>query len=96
MRPNQTYKLLYSKGNHKQDEKTTYGLGESICKCTEMQIKKLKWSTTSHLSEWPSLKNRCVTNARDGVEKRVPSSSLGQNVNWCNHYGKQYGGFSEN
>ena len=32
MRPTQTYKLLHSKGNHKQNEKTTYGLGESIYK----------------------------------------------------------------
>ena len=28
----QTYKLLHSKGNHKQNKKTTYGLGENICK----------------------------------------------------------------
>ena len=26
MGPNQTYKLLHSKGNHKQNKKTTYGL----------------------------------------------------------------------
>ena len=32
MGPNQTYKLLQSKGNRKQNEKTTYGLGENICK----------------------------------------------------------------
>ena len=32
MGPNQTYKLLHSKGNHKQNKKTTYGLGENICK----------------------------------------------------------------
>ena len=32
MRPNQTYKLLYSRRNHKQNEKTTYKLGENICK----------------------------------------------------------------
>ena len=32
MGPNQTYKLLHSKGNHKQSEKTTYGLGENLCK----------------------------------------------------------------
>ena len=31
MGSNQTYKLLYSKGNHKQNEKTTYRMGESIC-----------------------------------------------------------------
>ena len=28
MGPNQTYKLLYSKGNHKQNKKTANGLGE--------------------------------------------------------------------
>ena len=27
------------------------------------------------------------------MEKREPSYSVGGNVNWCNHYGKQYGGF---
>ena len=32
MGPNQTCKLLYRKGNYKQNEKTTYGLGENICK----------------------------------------------------------------
>ena len=31
MRPNQTYKLLHSKGKHKQNEKLTYGIGENIC-----------------------------------------------------------------
>ena len=28
----QTEKLLHSKGNHKQDEKTTLRMGENICK----------------------------------------------------------------
>ena len=32
MGPNQTWKLWHSKGNHKQNEKTTYRLGENICK----------------------------------------------------------------
>ena len=32
MGPNKTYKLLHSKGNHKQNEKTTYRRGENICK----------------------------------------------------------------
>jgi len=36
MGPNQTYKLLHSKGNHKQNEKTkkkkVKRLGENICK----------------------------------------------------------------
>ena len=32
MGPNETSKLLHSKGNHKQDEKTTLKMGENICK----------------------------------------------------------------
>ena len=32
MGPNETYKLLHSKGNHSKNEKTTYGMGENICK----------------------------------------------------------------
>ena len=30
--PNQTYKVLHSKGKHKQNEKTIYGMGGNICK----------------------------------------------------------------
>ena len=27
------------------------------------------------------------------MEKREPSYTVDENVNWCSHYGKQYGGF---
>ena len=37
-----------------------------------------------------------ITNAGEGVEKREPSHTVGGNVNWYSHYGKQYGGSSEN
>ena len=38
-----------------------------------------------------------ITNAGEDVEKREPSSFIvGGNVNWYNHYRKQYGGSSEN
>ena len=37
MRPNQTYKLLLSKGSHKQNEKTVSRLGENICKWPDQQ-----------------------------------------------------------
>ena len=40
--------------------------------------------------------NKSTTNAGEGVEKRVLSYTVGGNVNWYNHYGKQYGGSSEN
>ena len=32
MGPNETSKLLHSKGNHKQDEKATLRMGENSCK----------------------------------------------------------------
>ena len=32
-----------------------------------------------------------ITNAGDGVEKRESSYTVGENVNWCSHYVKQYG-----
>ena len=37
MGPNQTYKLWHSKGNHEQNEKTTYGLRENICRWWDWQ-----------------------------------------------------------
>ena len=37
MGPNQTYMLLHSKGNHKQNEKTSYGLGGNIYKSCDQQ-----------------------------------------------------------
>ena len=43
-----------------------------------------------------SLTSQQITNAGEGVEKKVPSFTVGQNVNWYNHYGKQYGDTSEN
>ena len=57
---------------------------------------KLQRGTTSHQSEWPSRISSQLTNAGEGVEKREPSCTVGGNVNWCNPYGKQYGGSSEN
>ena len=37
-----------------------------------------------------------ITNAGEGVEKKVPSFTVGENVNWYNYYRKQYGGTTEN
>ena len=36
------------------------------------------------------------TNAGEGVETKVPSYTVGGNVNWYNHCGKQYGDSSKN
>jgi len=35
-------------------------------------------------------KNLQIIHAADGVEKRKPSYTVGENINCCNHYGKQY------
>ena len=37
-----------------------------------------------------------IINAREGVDKREPSYTIGGNVNWYNHYGKQYERSTEN
>ena len=50
---------------------------------------KTTMSITSHLSEWLSSKSLQTTNVGEDVEKREPSYTVGRNVNWCSHYGKQ-------
>ena len=37
MGPNETWKLLSSKGHHKQNEKITYEMVENICKLCDWQ-----------------------------------------------------------
>ena len=40
--------------------------------------------------------NLQTTNAREDVEKKEHSYTVGGNVSWYSHYGKKYGGSSEN
>ena len=65
-------------------------------KLLEKYKSKLLSGITSHLSEWPSLTCQQITKAGEGVEKREPSYTVGGNVSWFNHCGKQCGGPSEN
>ena len=44
-----------------------------------------------YLPEWPSLKSLQIINAGAGVEKRESFYTVGGNVSWCGHCGKQYG-----
>ena len=59
---------------------------------------KIKSTMRYHLNqlEWPSLTSQQIINAGEGVEKRVPPFTVGGDVNWYNHYGKRYGGTTEN
>ena len=49
-----------------------------------------------HTGQNGHYQNLQIKNAREGVKKRDPSYTVGRNVNWCNHYRKQYEGFSKN
>ena len=54
----------------------------------ETQIKTtMRYHLT--LAEWLSSKNLQIRNAGEGLERREPSYTVGGNVNWYSHYGKQ-------
>jgi len=61
----------------------------------EMQIKTIM-RLPPHTGQNGHHQNLQIKNAREGVKKSEPSYTVGRNVNWCNHYRKQYGGFSKN
>ena len=42
---------MHSKGNHKQDEKTTYGMGENICKLCDRQGINFQNIQTAHTTQ---------------------------------------------
>ena len=48
------------------------------------------------LSEWLLTKRQQIIDVGKDVEKKEPWYTVGGNVNWCRHYGKQYGGSSKN
>ena len=56
MGPNKTYKLLHRKGNHKQKEKTTYELGENICKWCDQQGLNFQNIQTAHTAQYQNKK----------------------------------------
>jgi hypothetical protein len=41
------------------------------------------------------IKEETKTNAGENVRRKESSYTVGGNVNWCNHYRNQYGGFSK-
>ena len=56
MGPNETSKLLHSKGNHKEDEKTTLRMGENICKQINGQRINLQNLQAAHAAQYQSNK----------------------------------------
>ena len=63
----------------------------------EMQMKTTMRYHLTHVRMAIIKKKRPqIINAGEGVEKREPSYTVGGNVNWCSHYGEQYGGSLKN
>ena len=56
-------KLLHSKGNHKQNEKTTHRMGENICKWCDWQWISLQNLQTAHAAQY---QNKQTTQSRNG------------------------------
>ena len=52
---------------------------------------KSQWSIISRWSECPSSKCLQTINAREDMEKREPSYTVGRNADWYSHYGEQCG-----
>ena len=48
-----------------------------------------------HLSEYLLSKIKSITSVGEDIEKRKPTCTVDRNVNWHNHYGKQYIDFSK-
>ena len=69
-------------------------------RCSTLRIIKGKQKTTMRYYLTPIrmaiIKKTTDKNASKNVEKRQLWHTVGGDVNWCNHYGKQYGSFSEN
>ena len=52
MGPHEAQKLLHSKGNHKQNKKTTHRIGENICKQCNWQGINLQSLQTAHMAQY--------------------------------------------
>ena len=56
----------------------------------------MRCDTTSYLPEWLSSKRQQITRVGEDVKKGELLCTVGGNVHWCGHCGKQYRVFSKN
>ena len=87
----------WEKDLNRHSPKTTYRWLKNTCKdaqhrsLLEKCTSRLQWDIISHWSEWPSSKSLQTINAEEGEDKRECFCTVGGNVNWHSHYGRQYG-----
>ena len=66
---------------------------------TSLIIREMHIKTTMRfyltLARMAIIKKSTNNSAGEGVEKMEHYYTVGGNVNWCNHYGKQYGDSSK-
>ena len=68
---NQTYTVLHSKGNHKQNKKTAYRLEENICKQRNRQ--RLNFQNTQTACTTQQQKNQ-TTQSKNGQKSLIDIS----------------------
>ena len=68
---NQTYRLSHSKGNHKQNEKRTYVMGENICKQCDQQGLNFQNIQTAHKTQQ---QNKQTTQLKNGQKTYIDIS----------------------
>ena len=85
MGPNQTYKLFHGKGNHKQNEKTIYGMGEYTCKWCDQQGLNLQNKQTVHTTQYQKTPNNPIKKWAEDL-KRCFSE---ENIQMANRHTKR-------
>ena len=80
-------------------KKDKYMANSRVKRCsTSAIIRKIQSHKKYHLTPIRAaiIKREQITNVDKNVVKRKPLCTVGGIVSWCSHYGKKYGGSSEN